>query len=56
MNNSVKTMQGKMYRVVGEEIVEFVRVDNEILPVTDPRTQQCIGQLVIDYTMEYGNE
>jgi hypothetical protein len=40
-------MEGKMYRVVGEDIVEFVLHGNEILAVTDPKVKQLVGQLVL---------
>jgi hypothetical protein len=38
----------RMYQIINEEVVEVVRHGDEILPVTDPRTSQIVGQLVLD--------
>lgn len=38
----------RMYQIINEEVIEVVRHGNEILPVTDPRTSQIVGQLVLD--------
>jgi hypothetical protein len=37
-----------MYQIINEEVIEVVRHGDEILPVTDPRTSQIVGQLVLD--------
>lgn len=47
MENSIRTRQGKLYRVIGEDVVEFVMHGNELMAVTDPRVNQVIGQLVL---------
>jgi hypothetical protein len=38
----------RMYQIINEEVIEVVRHGDEILPVTDPRTSQIVGQLVLD--------
>lgn len=38
----------RMYQIINEEVVEVVRHGDEILPVTDLRTSQIVGQLVLD--------
>lgn len=51
----MRTMSGRMYRIIDDEPVEFIKWGDEILAVTDPRTQQCIGQLVLELTYEEAN-
>lgn len=46
----MRTPEGKMFRVVGEEVVEYVRHGDEIMPVTDPRVSQIIGQGILELT------
>lgn len=38
----------RMYQIINEEVVEVVRHGDEIMPITDPRTSQIVGQLVLD--------
>ena len=38
----------RMYQIINKEVVEVVRHGDEIMPVTDPRTSQIVGQLVLD--------
>lgn len=37
-----------MYRVIDGDVVEVVRHGDEIIPITDPRIGQCIGQGVLE--------
>lgn len=50
----MRTVGGRMYRVLGEEVVEFVKHGDEILAITDPRLNQTIGQLTMQLT--YGEQ
>jgi hypothetical protein len=40
----------RMYQIINEEVVEVVRHGDELLPVTDPRTSQILGQLTLELT------
>lgn len=42
----------KMYQFIEGEMTEVVRWGNEILPITDHRTTQLVGQLVLFNTVE----
>lgn len=46
----------RMYQIINEEVVEVVRHGDEILPVTDPRTSQILGQLTLELTYGETNE
>ena len=37
----------RMYRIVDGETVEFVRHGDEIMPITDYRVSQIVGQQVL---------
>jgi hypothetical protein len=45
---SSTAIHNRMYQIINNEITEVVRHGDELLPVTDPRTSQIIGQLVLD--------
>lgn len=38
----------RMYRIVDGEAIEFVRHGDEIMPVTDYRVSQIVGQQVLE--------
>ncbi len=38
----------RMYRVVDGETVEFVRHGDELIPITDYRVSQIVGQQVLE--------
>lgn len=38
----------RMYRVVNGETVEFVRHGDELMPITDYRVSQMVGQQVLE--------
>jgi hypothetical protein len=44
----IKMVQGEMYQVINGEPVQVVRHGDELLPITDPRVHQCLGQLVLE--------
>ena len=46
----------RMYQIINEEVVEVVRHGDELLPVTDPRTSQILGQLTLELTYGETNE
>jgi len=45
---SSTAIHNRMYQIINNEITEVVRHGDELLPITDSRTSQIIGQLVLD--------
>jgi len=40
--------EGAMYRMIDDRPVEVVRHGDEILPITDPKLKEVVGQLVLE--------
>lgn len=40
--------EGAMYQFINNQVTEVVRHGDEILPITDPKINQIVGQLVLD--------
>jgi len=40
--------EGAMYQFIDNKVTEVVRHGDELLPITDPKINQIVGQLVLD--------
>lgn len=43
-------VEGKLYRIIGNAVIEVVLHGEELLPITDPITKEIPGQLALDLT------